>query len=276
MRLNGWYGLVVAGWLACSATTSLRAEEHTRLVVEATCKVTGANSTATAFLIDDDEGPNGGPKQIYLVTAAHVFDTMQGEDATLVGREKAKEGMLGRHDIRFKIRSGGKNLWTTPPNADIAVMRFNLPDDVSVKPLSIQSLATEKQIEERKIGVGDDLRLAGFPQQNEANGAGLPIVRKASIASHPFTPIASHRIFLLDYNTFAGDSGGPIFLPATPGSDPAASAPLVIGLVTGQRTIDERTKTLFEEKLERIRLGVGIAVHSEFIRDAIKLAKEKK
>lgn len=253
-----------------------RGEEHTRQVIEATCKVTGANSTATAWLVKDDEGENGGSKRVFLVTAAHVFDMMQGEDATLVGREKAKEGMLGRHDVRFKIRSGGKNLWSTVANADVAVMPFDVPEGVLLQPLSIRSLATEKQIEERKIGVGEDLRLAGFPQQNEANGAGLPLVRRGCISSHPFLPIASHRVFLVDYNSFAGDSGGPIFLPAPAGANPADSAPLVLGLVSGQRFIDERTKTLFEERLERIRLGIGIAVHADFIRQAIQVAKEKK
>jgi hypothetical protein len=274
--VNNRWSIWLASFLSLSIASASSAEEHTRQVIEATCKVTGANSTATAWLVKDDEGDDGGSKQVYLVTAAHVFDTMQGEDATLVAREKAKEGMLGRHDVRFKIRRAGKNLWSTAANADIAVIPFTLPDDVFINPLSIQSLATEKQIEERKIGVGEDLRLAGFPQQNEANGAGLPIVRRACIASHPFIPLASHRIFLVDYNCFAGDSGGPIFLPAPPGADPADSKPLVIGLVTGQRFIDERTKTLFEEKLERIRLGIGIAIHAEFVRQAIGVAKGKK
>ena len=143
-------------------------------------------------------------------------------------------------------------------------------------PLPVACLATGSALDAGKLAPGDDVRIACYPIQLEANGAGFPIIRRGCVASFPFTPVKAYKMYMVDYNAFAGDSGGPVFLteqvPADEKSRPEAR-PVIVGLVLAQHFHDERTKLSYEERTVRHRMGLGIVVHAEYIRQTIDLLK---
>ena len=111
----------------------------------------------------------------------------------------------------------------------------------------------------------------GYPARLESNGAGFPIARNISIASFPLVPVERHRTFMADCSTFAGDSGGPVFVARTKGEE--AGKPLVLGMVVAQYRNDEKVTMLHEERLMRHRLSLGKVVQAEFIRQTIAAVK---
>jgi len=48
---------------------------------------------------------------------------------------------------------------------------------------------------------------------------------------------------------------------------------VIVGLVLAQHFHDERTKLSYEERTVRHRMGLGIVVHAEYIRQTLDLLK---
>jgi hypothetical protein len=132
--------------------------------------------------------------------------------------------------------------------------------------LPLAALADEARLTAAGLHICSSLFVLTYPQRMEANDAGFAVARQGIIASHPFLPIQRQRTFLADFNTFAGDSGGPVFVAGTDGH------PLLVGIVLGQFRHDERVKTEYEERTIHHPLGIGIVLHAQFVRDTIEEA----
>lgn len=236
-------------------------------VMECTFKLFNQDSTATCFLVHHAERPG----DVYLVTAAHVLEKAKGEEAVLVLREAMEDGTWKRKDLPFKIRAGEKALWAKHEEEDVAAMLLKVKQDIELPSLPTTRLATEADLKNESVTVCSNVWIFGYPARLEANGAGFPIARKASIASYPLWPVEPHRTFMADCNTFAGDSGGPVFAVRTTGE--AAGQPLVLGMVVAQYRNDEKLKMLHEERLIRHRLSLAKVVQAEFIRQTIAAVK---
>jgi hypothetical protein len=78
------------------------------------------------------------------------------------------------------------------------------------------------------------------------------------------TPYEKHATFLVDYNTFEGDSGGPVY------SEELGGSMKIIGLVHAQHFLDERFKLVYQEGMTRKRLGLAIIVNSQAILETIE------
>ena len=100
--------------------------------------------------------------------------------------------------------------------------------------------------------------------------AGFPLTRLGCLASYPVTPSEKQPTFLVDYNTFEGDSGGPVYLDMTQAGEPQRK---IVGLVQAQHFLDERYKLVYQEGLTRRRLGIAIVVNSQAILDTIAAAR---
>ena len=105
----------------------------------------------------------------------------------------------------------------------------------------------------------------GYPTRFEANTAGFPIGRHGTIASHPLTPISANKFFLVDFTTFEGDSGGPVFVTYR-------DQPVILGIVLAQFRHDERIKTMYEENVVHHPLNLSKVVHALYIREAVLAA----
>ena len=74
---------------------------------------------------------------------------------------------------------------------------------------------------------------------------------------------------MIDFNTFGGDSGGPVFIKDVSG------APMIMGIVTAQYRYDETVKMLNEERSVHHPLGLSKILHAQFITDTIAMLPAK-
>ena len=233
-------------------------------VLDATFKFFHADSTSTCFLVRRDGDP-----ALYLVTCAHTLERTKGETAVLVLREVQADGSYKRCDHTLPIRQGETPLWTRHANEDVAVLKLAGELPVKAAALPESALLDEGGLKDSGVHVCSPLFVLTYPQRFEANGAGFPVARQGIFASPPLLPMKSHPTFLGDFTTFAGDSGGPVFFPGKDGN------PLIAGIVIGQHYHEERTKNDYEDRLQRLPLGMGIILHAAYVREALAAAAGK-
>ena len=249
--------------LPLALLATVRADVAAVSVMNCTFKLFNHDSTATCFLLHDEKDP----KRIFLVTAAHVLEKATGNEAILVLRERKADGTYVRKDVPVKIREGEKALWTKHKEEDISVMLLKVKEGIKLPSLPTSVLAREGDLKDEEFTVCSKVWMFGYPARMEANGAGFPIARNGSIASYPLVPVEPHRTFMADCSTYAGDSGGPVFITRQKGE--SAGQPLLVGMVVAQYRNDEKLKMLHEERLIRHRLSLGKVVQAEFIRQTI-------
>lgn len=268
--------LLIAAAVAGETLAAETSDLNTQLML-ATFKVATPDSTGTAFMLTRAATSDPKKTQFIAVTAGHVLARMKGDEATLHLRKREADGRYAKAPMPLKIRQGGKPTWTKHPTADLAVMYVSLPSDVSVPHISVELLASDSDLEKYEMHPGDMLRGIGFPHPNqfEANEAGFPVVRLGCIASYPLLPTKSTKTFFFDFNTFEGDSGGPVYLSENNrfygGKTQEGRVQLILGLVSGQQFLDEEFKLAYQTGKFRHRLGLGIVVHATAIKEAITL-----
>ena len=231
-------------------------------MVDATFKVFNVDATATCLLVR-----RAAPDQsLYVVTAAHEFERIKGDTAIIVLREHRADGSDQRHDYAVVIRRNGKPLWVRHTTEDVAVLRLAEPPPVPVKALAMEEIADEARLTAAELHVCSTVFVLTFPERFEANEAGFALARQGIIASHPFLPIKRYNTFYVDFTTFAGDSGGPVFVADKEGH------PLVVGIVLAQVRHDEQVTMEYEERAIHHPLGLGKVLHAQFVRATIEEA----
>ncbi len=257
--------------LACCARPAHADDLNTRLV-QSTFKITNPKSTATGFVLSR-LGAHDAQIQRLLVTAAHVLDKSEGNETTLVLRKRDGEGGYTKSPLKLTIRSEGKPLWTQHPTADIAALKVTLPQDVEVPQLLVDLLADEAKLKQYEVHPGDLVRSLGYPHQEEANAAGFPLARLGCVATFPLTPIKNAPTFYADLNSFEGDSGGPVYLAefnrVYGGATQPGETQLILGLVVGQRFLDEETHSIYGSIKVRHRFGLAVITPAAFVRETI-------
>lgn len=249
-------------WVAALA----EADEFGPRMVRATHKLFNPKSTGTCFLLHEE----GKPERPLIVSAAHVFEKMNGEKAVLVLREEKEEGVFQRRDFEIAVREGDQPLWTKHPDEDVAVLPLESSPDFPVSSLPMSVLGDEESLRGAGIDVCSRLFVCGFPTRLEANEAGFPIVRGATLAGFPIYPVEKHARFQLDFNTFEGDSGGPVFTSRTA----EGNEPLIVGIAIAQYRNDETIRSMYEERTIHHPLSLGIVVHALAIRQTIERCLE--
>lgn len=265
---------VVSGVARVDAQHLEEANQLHELMMEATVKIVGPKagapgefSAGTGFIMGKPAA--SGEKLFYvLITAAHVFNDMEGDDATLTLRIKSNIANVpyARSEAKIPIRAGGKNLWMTHPSADVAVMYLELPQRPALRILPISLLADDAFVTKFELHPGDDVFAMGYPYGIEANDFGFPILRTGHIASFPLAPAKDVKAFLVDFAVFGGNSGGPVyvnylgrFYGGTYHLDQFARG--VVGLVSKQ-AVHPKTQE---------RLGVAVVVPSQLILETVAL-----
>ena len=238
-------------------------EDFATQVMNATFKLYNEDSTATCLIIKRGSGNT----ERYLVTAAHVLERATGDSSLLVLREIDVDGGYNRIDFPITIREDGAALWTKHKEHDLAVLR--LPEQLPVPFVALDEsvLSTEQTLKAAGVHICSPLFVLTFPQRFEANGAGFPVARQGIWASPPLLPILTHPTFLGDFTTFAGDSGGPVFIRLD------EERPMVVGLVLAQNHFDDHVKSEYEERLIHHPLGMGTILHAQYIRDTLRMVK---
>jgi S1-C subfamily serine protease len=243
------------------------------ILLRSSFKIIGnKGGVGTCFIIGKQLKDAGENKYRYvLVTAAHVLDSMQGDNVTIVLRQKVGDG-FERLEIEYKVRDNNKNLYARHPEADVAVMYIALPNisDRIVYPETM--LATDNAIEEYDVHPGKEVLAIGFPYAFEANSAGFPIIRSGRISSYPLLPTKITKTFIVDFNVFGGNSGGPVYLydsdwhkRGSGGISSPTQIQMIMGLVSSQ--------TVTNTPKGQERLGLANVVHASIIKETIDLLK---
>ena len=244
------------------------------ILMRSTFKIQQGSSIGTVFILG--EPLKDYPKRAYfvLMTASHVLDSMKGEKATIYLRKKVN-GSFVKYPFTISIRHKGKPLWVKHPDVDVAAMRLGIPRDSDRRLVPTTLLATDEFINKFEINPGDDLLVLGFPYGAESNEAGFPILRSGRIASYPLTPTRITKTFLLDFEVFRGNSGGPVFMcsrnRAYGGTTHIGVVRQVMGLVSQEKKIIERIKSIDQELLKEHKLSLAVVVHAIFLKELLNM-----
>ncbi len=214
----------------------------------------GSSTVGSGFVVSA-HGPDGAPRSI-LVTANHVFARMTHDKATVGFREQDATGIWRFAPVSVRIRGAdGEPLWTKHPTQDVATIE--LPAQARRPAVPIGELPGERALSVLRVQPGDEMMVLGYPRGFSANAAGFPILRAGRVASYPLSPADRYPTYMVDFNVFAGNSGGPVYtVVRRPG---AADRAVVTGLLTQQL------------KVRGDRLAMGNVTQADYISETIGL-----
>src|ERR1039457_302136 len=258
--------IVIAGLLLCQVSMSCFASliDSDEIMMRSTFKIQSGGMLGTCFIISEPYTNGSLTGSPVLVTAKHVLAGMTSTNATIIFRSK-NDDAFSKMSFDIPIKANGTNLWTAHPTADIAVMRIsNVPSsgDFSHNWFTPADLADDKFLSERQIHPGDEVRILGYSYGFEANDSGFPILRNGRIASYPLMPTAKVQTFLIDFQVFRGNSGGPVYMcerrALNDGDLTSVNVFKILGLVSEEASINEPVSTLDEQSTIRHPLGIGV------------------
>jgi len=244
------------------------------ILMRSTFKIQEGKNVGTVFILGQPMENDASRVYYVLFTASHVLNSMKNDFATIFIRKFENDKFI-KFPFKTKIRSNGQPLWVSHPQVDVAAMRISLPRNIDIKLISTELIATDDFIKNFEVNPGDDLLVLGFPYGAEANEAGFPILRSGRIASYPLTPTKTTKTFLLDFEIFGGNSGGPVFMcsrnRAYGGSTHIGVVRQLMGIVTQEKQIIEHVQTMEEKILKKHKLSLAVIVHANFLKDLLSM-----
>lgn len=248
-------------------------ESFTEALMRSTFKIAGQDTLGTAFILGKSDPKNEGRSFYILITAAHVLEGMKGEFATLFLRTRKGE-VYTKLPHRIRIRNEQVPIWSRHPDLDVAAMPVPIPPEADIYLASTDFLATDERIRDLEINAGDEVFVLGYPYGVESNEAGFPILRSGKIASFPLLPTVKTKSFLLDFEVFTGNSGGPVFIDQqmrTIGSAArVGNFVSVLGIVSQERSVTEKIQSIEGYRVKSHKLGLAVVVHASFLAELVE------
>lgn len=238
----------------------------------------GGIVTGTVFLIGNQRGDKP-DLRIVLVTAAHVLADIVEDFATLHLRQKAEGNEWTRVPFALPIKNKGEPLWTKHPKADIAVMYVRLPSaavSAISRHLDTSLLADDDMLRRYEIHPGDTLYSLGYPLGFESNGEGFPILRSGKIASYPLIPTNKTKTFMMDFEVFGGNSGGPVYFvdhnrTYNQATHLGQTNRFIVGVLIQQVQTSQIVRELFPERTQQYPVKLAVVVHASLLKETISL-----
>lgn len=244
------------------------------IMMRSTFQISDGQSAGTVFIMGRPDPVATQTAYYVMITADHVLSCFRGDTATLALRT-LENGEYKQLPHKVKIRDAGKPLWVKHPSTDVAAMYVSLPRNCDLRLISTDLLATDDFYNEFEIQPGDEVFVFGFPLGLPANPAGFPILRSARIANFPLTPVASTVTFLVDFEIFPGNSGGPVLLNSQnrfyKGGTHIGITRSLLGIVSQEMAPSQTINTLDETITKKYKVKVAIAVHAYFVKEILKL-----
>jgi hypothetical protein len=213
----------------------------------------GQATVGTGFVVTES-APDRTPRTI-LITANHVFAAMPHDQARIGFRSRDEAGNWRYAPLSIRIRdAAGEPLWTHHPTQDVAAIE--LPAGVAPGALPRADLGDERVLETLSVRPGHEMMVLGYPIGAAANREGFPILRAGRVASYPLSPATRYPTYLVDFNVFGGNSGGPVY--AVVGGGGGASI-VITGILTQQMEVEGE------------RLAIGNVTQAGFITETLSL-----
>jgi hypothetical protein len=181
------------------------------LCIESADVATGYKYGGTAFFIgvQSEQFPEIG--YFHLVTARHCIEKAHQYGDLLV-RINTRDGQYEMIKIR------GEWIYSDKPGVDVAVMLVDdmISDRHKIRVLDDELMLTAEKIAQYRLGIGDDLFIAGLFTKKEGRHQNLPIVRIGTIAAMPTEPFIDasgepYDAYLVEARSIGGLSGSPVF-----------------------------------------------------------------
>jgi len=253
---------VLAGGLALAlAAPAAWGDDVPFRALRATVKVSDGDRGGSGFLVTLP-GRDDVPARTVLVTAAHAFEGKASAACTVTFRARGGADGYERRDLRLPLRDGDRPLWMRHATADVAVIGIVPPADAEVEPFTRGDIADAGRIDAGVVRAGRWAWVACYPAQVETHASGWPVLRHATIASHPLLPVTAATTFLVDYSHFGGDSGAAVVVDAD-------GRPVVAGVVVGMKRQTDRVKSPFEERTMHTPLDLAVTVHPVLVGEAL-------
>jgi hypothetical protein len=210
--------------------------------------------------------PGGQGAWYVMVSAAHVFDDIKGDIATINFRWKGQDDKYLQKPHEIKLREAGKALYVKHPDVDVAALYVKMPVDFKAVLLPTELLAGDDLLKQYEIHPGDELSCLGYPLF--ASGPhGYPILRSGKIASYPLVPTKEVKQWWFDFRVFKGNSGGPVYFVdrgRTYGNSTKVGETIqfLAGLMTSQ---------VHAALVNNTDLQLGVVIPAVFIRETIDM-----
>ena len=151
----------------------------------------------------------------HIVAARHVIENINFDPICV---------RLNRSDGRIEHTYADRKHWVFHPDpaVDIAVCPTHVPpESYDIKHVHLgQEVATPEVFEDEKIGVGDDVFMAGMFTRHIGETSNDPIVRIGTIAGLPAEKVQTDRglvyAYFVEVRSIAGLSGSPVFVHMAP------------------------------------------------------------
>ena len=192
---------------------------------------TGFEPYGTAFIMVNKVGEHAYQT---IVTAKHVIQTIKAHGKKFV-------------HLRVNTWSDGPRIMTSPieewlDHPDSRIDVSVCPSIISREQFDILHLPTdgatllnEETINEKNIGIGDEVYVAGMFIQRIGEAKNIPIVRLGTIAAMPEEKIETvygfHDAYLIELRSLGGLSGSPVFVQVPPISHVEGKVKLASGQV---------------------------------------------
>ena len=192
-----------------SAVAVALAQDLNTVLMNSTFEIMGPSAEAgkttfgTIFVLGKPLKADPTKGSYVLITAAHVLNEISGDTATLFLRKKDASGAFTKFPVPLSIRNQGKNLYVKNPDADVAAMYLNLPNETEIKLLPLALLADDATLQHLEVHPGDELLCLGFPLAIDVKG--FPVIRSGLLASYPITPSRIVKQYYYNFHVFPGN-----------------------------------------------------------------------
>jgi hypothetical protein len=165
---------------------------------------------ATAFFVNMPSTVEGNTF-VYLVTARHVAEKIQGREFMLRANLRDGGAFFGQGDAETKWR-----YHPSDDSVDVAVTSWVPPESVEYKAVPVSMFLDDNIIRDEQIGPGDEVFATGLFVRLVGRERNLPIVRTGNIAMMPSEPVPTGLgpmdAYLIEARSLGGLSGSPAFV----------------------------------------------------------------
>lgn len=251
-------------------------------LMNSTFQIRGEGSCGTGFIMLRKNIHLGGKStdaDVVLITAAHVLDSIKGNYAEILFREK-NNNIYKTIFYPIAIRKGKINFYKKHPTLDVAAMSITLLPDFNYRDILHETwLADDKTLIDYKIRPGATINCLGYPLCITDTLGNFPILRSGKIASFPIIPSSVYKTFLFDFGVYKGNSGGPVYFfedgikSHLIGKDKVAlggkNSQFIMGILTQEKWATQKDEVTGETN--KTFLKIGVVIQAQYILETIKL-----